>query len=83
MTSRMKIVEGSQLVSNDPKTYDAIVYRMGSYTYAVDKYGNVLSSVTTASQTDDIPIQAAIDYCYSIGSAEAGTYGGIGVYCRW
>lgn len=54
--------------------YDAIVYQAGSYTTAVDKNGNVLSSVLTASQTDNVPIQAAINYACSDTSKPARVY---------
>lgn len=68
---------------NSSKTYDATVYQDATKTYAVSKTGTILSSVTTASETDDIPIQAAITYCatdggtvfiQSPGMAAAGEY---------
>lgn len=48
--------------STSPTIYDAIILQSGTYTYAYDKDGNLLSSTLIASHTDDIPIQAALDY---------------------
>lgn len=47
---------------NHKQNYASKVFQDGTNTVAIDKNGNVLASVTMASLTDDIPIQAAIDY---------------------
>lgn len=57
--------------------YAAIVYQSGGYTYAVDKDGNLLDSVTTASKTDYLPIQAAIDYVYNSATTRGVALGNV------
>jgi hypothetical protein len=74
MTTNYKITEGSQAVASVPKTYGAIVYRDATYTYAATSSGTILKKVTIASETDNLPIQAAIDYLTSIDAgASKGT----------
>ena len=60
---------------NNKNNWAAKVYQNGTNTVAIDKQGTVLASVTIASQTDDIPIQAAIDYINP--GADGGTLGAV------
>jgi hypothetical protein len=48
---------------NHKQNYSAKVFQDGTNTIAVDKQGTLLYSVLTASETDDLAIQAAINYC--------------------
>jgi hypothetical protein len=80
MTAKCKITEGAQLLSNAPKPYDAIVYQDATRTYAVDKDGTILSSGLIASQTDNIQIQAAIDYAAATDGVPAKVYVKNGTY---
>lgn len=65
----VELIQPSMLLSKSG--YGAIIYQTSTYadgyTYAVDKDGNVLSSSKRNLNTDHIPIQAAIDYCYNAG----------------
>jgi len=56
-----------------PSTYDAIVFQDATYTYAYTRAGVLLSSVTKASKTDHLPIQAALDYLDGLALAAFGT----------
>ncbi len=54
----------SSLSSTSRRSYDAMVYKdtMSGYTIAVDEEGNIISKVLSASNIDNVVIQAAIDY---------------------
>jgi hypothetical protein len=43
-----------------PELFDALVYKTGGYTVAVNKYGSFVYSVLSASNTDDLAINAAL-----------------------
>ena len=56
----LKVKSGSADKGRQP--YDAMVYQDGTYTVAVDSEGNLIKKVLTSANTDDVVIQAAIDY---------------------
>lgn len=60
---------GGSVAGKSKKPYDAMVYKDADsgYTIAVDGNGNVIKKVLSASNTDDVAIQAAIDLLTSGG----------------
>lgn len=61
--SQSKVKSGSIIGAGDRVApYDAMVYKDGTYTIAIDGNGNVIKKVLSSLNTDDVAIQAAIDF---------------------
>ena len=69
--------KGGSVAGKSIQPYDAMVYKDADtgYTMAIDKNGNVIKKVLSASNTDDVAIQAAIsDSVYRRIIIMSGTY---------